>query len=377
MTDGIVPKSKNVFTLPKMSSGSNQNYNVEFVASNIVTTGTHLIEITIQEGNDGENVLKQYMTVSIDNPEKKDDEDEDEEENAKGKPKVIIGTYKVDPVIVKAGEEFELKIGFLNTNNKQSVHNFKANITINESGENNTGSVFTPVNASNTFFIDEMAPGELVTKNITLYTIPSAKPKTYEITLEMDYEDEKGVAIMETEKIGIPVEQVTKLEVSDVQVDLVDVGMEAYMTAKIYNTGKTAISNVKITTRGEGFDVRDNMMFIGLLEKGATENYEPTIIPYQGGLLSGQIHVEYEDVAGIVQSVIHDFDMEVNEMWVMPDGGEEFNPMPDNLDMEAIERNPWPLVIGTIIGLLLAVGVTTFILKKRQNKLDENNFDED
>ncbi|MGL5676395.1 MAG: COG1361 S-layer family protein [Cellulosilyticaceae bacterium] len=371
--EGIVPKSKNMFVINELPKGGKQGFNVQFTAGKDVVTGTHLIEIQAKYRLNNEDVtMSQYATVSIDNPEK----EEGEEGEAKGKPKVIIGNYASQPVIVKAGEQFELQLGFLNTNNKKSVHNLKANITVNEEGEKNTGSVFTPVNASNTFFIQDMAPGELVMKDITLYTIPSAMPKTYEITIEMEYEDEEGNAITAKENIGIPVEQVTKLEIADVQVDTVEVGMEAYMTARIYNTGKTNISNVKITTVGEGFTVQENMMFIGVMEKGATESYEPVIIPNQGGTLQGQILVEYEDVAGVVQTLVHDFEMEVMEPMVFPEGG--MNPgFEEVLPPVEEKKNPWPLLGGIGVGTLVAAGITALVLKKRRKKQEELGFDED
>ncbi len=46
-------------------------------------------------------------------------------------------------------------------------------------------------------------------------TIPSADPKTYEISMVMEYEDADGNEITATEYLGIPVEQTTKLEVAD------------------------------------------------------------------------------------------------------------------------------------------------------------------
>lgn len=374
--EGIVPKSKNMFVINEISKGGAQNFHVNFTAGNTVVTGTHLIEIQAKYKLNNEDItISQYATVSIDNPKKEDDDNE--EDTKKGQPKVIIGNYQSAPVVVKAGEQFELQLGFLNTHNQKSVHNLKANLTVREEGEKNTGSVFTPVNASNTFFIQDMAPGEMVTETITLYTIPSAVPKTYEISLEMEYEDAEGNPIKATENIGIPVEQVTKLEIADVQVDTVEVGMEAYLTARVYNTGKTSISNVKIKTVGEGFDVKENTMFIGVMEKGANESYEPIIIPNQGGTLQGQILIEYEDVSGAVQSMVHDFEMEVMESMVFPEGDGMLPPTEEVIPESEKAGIPWPVMLGLALGALIAAGITALVLKKRRKKQEELEIDED
>ncbi|MDA3733813.1 hypothetical protein PBV87_20275 [Niameybacter massiliensis] len=370
-TDGIVSKSKSMFIEPKFTKGQTKSYIVDFVATQSVTTGTYPIEIIAEYTLNGKEVaIKQYATVSIDNKE------ETEEEKGKGKPKVIVGTYSSNPVVVKAGEEFELEIGFLNTHQDKTVKNLKANLTVKEQGENDTGSVFTPVNASNTFFISELTPGQMDVKNIRLYTIPSAKPKTYDITLEMEYEDANGEAITATEHFGIPVEQVTKLEVAEVQVETVEVGMPAELTATIYNTGKTSISNVRIKTIGEGFEVQDNSLIIGQLDKGNSKTYNPTIIPLQGGALTGQIQIEYEDVTGQIQTYTHDFQMDVMESMMPPD---DFNPMPDDMmpPMEDEKPAKWPTILGMILGMGIAAGITAFVMKKRQRKLEEMDLDED
>ena len=368
-SEGIVSKSKSIFIEPKLAKGQTKSYNVTFVATQPVTTGTYPIEIVAEYSLNGQEVaIKQYATVSVENEEAEEGEDK-----GKSKPKVIVGTYSSNPVVVKAGEEFDLEIGFLNTNKSKTVKNLKANLTVKEQGENDTGSVFTPVNASNTFFIDTLAPGQMEVKNIRLYTIPSAKPKTYEITLEMEYEDEKGEAITATEHFGIPVEQVTKLEVAEVQVEYAELGMPAEMTANIYNTGKTSISNIRISTTGEGFEVQDNTLIIGALEKGSSKTYMPTIIPNQSGTLTGQIQIEYEDVTGKMQSLTHDFQVEVMES---APPMEEF-PMEEMPQMEEEKPAKWPILLGVAVGIGIAAGITALIMKKRKNKLAEMDIDED
>ena len=367
-SEGIVSKSKSIFIEPKLAKGQTKSYNVTFVATQPVTTGTYPIEIVAEYSLNGQEVaIKQYATVSVEN-----EEAEEGEGKGKSKPKVIVGTYSSNPVVVKAGEEFDLEIGFLNTNKSKTVNNLKANLTVKEQGENDTGSVFTPVNASNTFFIDTLAPGQMEVKNIRLYTIPSAKPKTYEITLEMEYEDENGEAITATEHFGIPVEQVTKLEVAEVQVEYAELGMPAEMTANIYNTGKTSISNIRISTTGEGFEVQDNTLIIGALEKGSSKTYMPTIIPNQSGTLTGQIQIEYEDVTGKMQSLTHDFQVEVMES--APPMEEV--PM-EEVPMEEEKPAKWPILLGVAVGIGIAAGITAFIMKKRKDKLAEIDIDED
>lgn len=373
-TEGIIPKSQNLFIIPEIKAGEKKQYIVTLAATAKAKSSTYPIEIkATYKLNNEEIVISQYGSVNISNPEA-DEEGEDTEGNKlkKGTPKVIVGTYKSEPVVVKAGEEFDLEIGFLNTNQTKSVHNLKANLTIKDEGEKeNTGSVFTPVGASNTFYIADLAPGQTELKKIRLYTIPSASPKTYEITLDMEYEDDKGNEVKTTEKIGIPVEQMTKLEIADVKTEPLEVGRESTLTAVLYNTGKTNISNVRVQLEGEGFNVQDNMMFTGKFEQGDSMTYEPIITPNQGGSLKATIAVTYEDSTGQIQTIKQDVDLNVMEMPTMPeDMGEMEMPEPE-------KPSKWPVLLGVGIGIALAAIITALVMKKRRNKLVELEFDED
>ncbi len=371
--EGIVPKSQNVFSVPKLKAGEKKEYTVTLAATRAAVSSAHPIEVAVEYGTGEKRLtINQFGSVTISNPEK-DEEDDKSDGTKKGGPKIIIGEYKVDPTIVKAGQNFNLNIGFLNTHKLQTVHNFKASLKVIEQGENDAGNVFTPVGASNTFFIAELAPGETVNKTITLYTIPTAKPKTYEVTLEMEYEDDKGNEFKPTESIGIPVEQVTQIEIGDVQVDPGQVGMPSYFNATLYNTGKTDITNVMVHIEGEGFTVQENKMYIGSFEKQMTENYAPTLIPDRAGTLTGNVIIEYEESTGEAKQVIKEFSFEVAEMMMPEDPGMEQGM--DMMPQQSIAK--WPLLIGLGLGVLVALIVSVVVLKKRKAKKEKMMLDED
>ena len=213
---GIVPRSQNLFMIPNFKQGSKKQHVVTMSATQKAGSYSHPIKIHVtydSKKSDEKIEFVQYASVHVFNPEAEEkDKEKDELESKKKQPKVIIGEYKVSPQVVKAGEEFQLEIGFLNTSRIKSIHNLKANLTVREQGENDAGNVFTPVNASNTFYIADLTPGQMVMKNITMYTIPNASPKTYQVQLDLEYEDEKGNEIKAVESIGIPVEQTTRVD---------------------------------------------------------------------------------------------------------------------------------------------------------------------
>ena len=377
--EGIVPKSQNLFFVNKLASGESKQFTVSFAATREAVSSSHPIKITVTYGN-GEKptTINQYGSVSISNPEK--DKEDDEDEKIKGKPKVIIGEYEINPTIVQAGEEFVLTMGFLNTNSKHTVHNLKANILpVQQDAADkaeDTGNVFTPVDGSNTIFIADLGTGEMVTKVLNMYTIPSATAKTYQITVQMAYEDEDGNEIEATETLGIPVEQVTKIEVGDIYVDSSEVGMETAFSVTFYNRGRTNISNMMVYLEGEGFDVQENRTFIGNFEIGESEIYEPIIVPNQVGGLTGTLVVEYEDPSGKTQRIEHPFDFQVEEMYI-EDMGMDMEMNPGIIEGENTKSNQLVLYVGIGAGVVIALIITVMILKKRKAKKEARLLDEE
>lgn len=99
-------------------------------------------------------------------------------EDIKNKPKLIVDNYAFNPRPLKAGEDFDLTISFFNTNNEKRINNIR--IVLNSSGSSSTlveedfktsapsypASVFTPVNSSNTFYIDYIEPKSRMEKKL-------------------------------------------------------------------------------------------------------------------------------------------------------------------------------------------------------------------
>ena len=368
-----MPKSQNLFFVNKFKSGENKQYSVTLAATREAVTSSHPIKITVSYGKtDTPTTINQYGSVNIKNSKK--DKEENKDENTKGKPKVIIGEYSIEPTIVRAGEEFVLTLGFLNTNKEHSVHNLKANIlpVEQEKADADTGNVFTPVDGSNTIYISDLMQEETVTKVLTLYTIPSASAKTYQITVEMAYEDEEGNELTAQESLGIPVEQMTKIEVGDINLSPGMVGEAIPVSVAFYNRGRTKVSNMMVYIEGEGFNVEDNKTFIGNFDIGASETYEPTIIAEQAGILTGTLVVEYEDPSGEVIVEKKEFEIEAEEIMDMGDMGEEM------IEEEPKEApNKLPLFIAIGVGIVVISVIVVIILKKRKAKKEEMMLDEE
>ena len=183
--DKILPQSLNVLTIPGLKPGESIPVSFSFLATKDCESKAYPIKAVIEYKNGDEQVKKeQYMGVLV--------EAEKEETTLNTVPKIIISEYSSDPGMVKAGENFTLNMTFLNTSKLKAVQNMKITLVVNETSEETGGSVFTPVQSSNTFYIDKLEPGETSEKQMVMYTIPDAKAKTYVVKAIFEYEYEEN-----------------------------------------------------------------------------------------------------------------------------------------------------------------------------------------
>ncbi len=243
--------------------------------------------------------------------------------NVKNQPKIMISYYQLNPQIAQAGKNFDLSFGLYNTNSKNAIYNLKATIEQNlgaqpqNSGENNAmvsdGSVFSPVNQSNSFYVAALYPWNTANKHITMNVLPNAVAGNYVINLSIEYEDADGNQYKTTEAIGIPVVQRAGVTMSELKSDELMVGNPTEMSVNIYNTGKDNLNTFMCDVIGKGIKIENDKKFIGNFNTGTQETFSFTATPTRTGEIEGQIMVSYEDSTGKVHTQTKDFKKEVME----------------------------------------------------------------
>ncbi|MDO5047951.1 MAG: LPXTG cell wall anchor domain-containing protein [Anaerococcus sp.] len=305
----------------------------------------------------------------------------------KNQPKLIISNYDLNPSMVEAGDDFYLSFTLYNTNNQHTIYNLK--VTIDQTlvsapqAQGNTnlvsdGSVFTPVDRSNTFYLAALYPWNTSTKEIKMNVLPNANPGPYVINLTMEYEDYLGNQYKTTEAIGIPVVQEAKVNFGKVKMDELIAGQPTNISVNIYNTGKDNLNTFMAKVTGEGFTLDEEERFIGNFNQGTQETYSFTITPDSEGEVKGQVEVTYEDSTGKVHTQTKDFkgesmpgfDMTGEEGMVDPETGELIGePYPEE-GQGSILTSPF-LWIGLLV---LAILGLVLIRKKRKAKKEEEEL---
>ncbi|HYE83916.1 MAG TPA: CARDB domain-containing protein [Clostridia bacterium] len=363
--EGIISKSPDVTIVEQLAAGERKRLEIILYANNEAKAQNYNILINIEyedvEKEDSKYSVNQYAGIYVNGV------------NSKITPKIIISNYNFEPKLVRAGDEFSLDLTFMNASSTKEVKNVKIYLTgIDSDKEGNV--VFTPVGSSNTFFVDSIKPKGTAVRGITMYTIPDAQPKYYNITANIEYQDDDGTEYKAAELIGIPVIQQSRLDASEISLPPeVYIGQPSPVSLQYYNKGKTKLSNLMIKIEGD-FQVENGEAFIGNFESGSSDYFEAMLTAMKPGAANGKVIFSYEDPSGEEFTYEREFTINAMEMPPMEMPGEmppaEVSTKDKIMNMTIKNKFFW---IGAAV---IAAGIFTSrrLIRKRRRKdmeLDE------
>lgn len=322
------------------------------------------------------------------------------------KPKLIISNYKLTPEMPKAGEEFTMNLTFYNTNSVKSVRNIKISLNGSEigqtaEGKSASGSVFSPVNSSNTFYIKKIMPGKTNEKEIKLKTVPNAVAQNYTMNISFEYEDIEGNEFTATEVIGIPVVQTSEVLLGEAKVggemgsENLQVGAPVPIDLDFYNTGKDTLTNFMVTIEGQGFRIEESpRYFVGNFAPGSSDHYSASITAEEAGKIQGNIVITYEDSAGEshrkempIQATLTDTVASVPDGFeIDPETGNLINHTTgetlDPVTMMPVEAGksgklPFSPLWLVLVGCVLILGIVLFFRHRHKKTIREQELEID
>ncbi|MDI9513720.1 MAG: CARDB domain-containing protein, partial [Bacillota bacterium] len=373
VTGALLPVTQNIVIVSRLAPNESRTLSFKFQPSPDAQRGSVPIVIKVEsaDGSGNNGMISQAVSVFV-------DADSSVSDPSKNVPKIIVESYAYEPQQVKAGERFTLMMSFQNTHSSKTIRNIKGSFNVEEKS-NETGNVFTPVDSSNTFFIEEIKPKDIYDWTLNLYTIPDALSKTYTVIISFDYEDEQGNPYTAQEIIGIPVYQPSRFEVSEISMPSeVYMGDRVYLNFSLYNLGKTDLYNVKLSVQGD-FAADPMSTYFGNFTPGYMEWCEISLIPMELGMGKGKIVVEYETTSGELMSYEKEFSLNVIEMPMMDPGfpvdGPGY-PMEPGMDWEeegggGFFSSVWFYII---LGVVVVGIVVTIIVVRKRKKNKEFEF---
>ncbi len=296
------------------------------------------------------------------------------QENTTGRePKVIIQRYNVEPGKVLAGNYVTLMLYIENTNslpvNNVSIQLEVPTETTSNGGTVSSGTVFSPVGSSNTFYIDQIAGKTTAEKTINLYVDPNATAKTYTVPVKIQYEDTDATKYESADNVNIPVTQESKVEIISSNIPAAgNVGEPLSLLLEFVNVGKVNLTNFKVRLEGDVPGKEENVFYLGTFNAGESNEYSATIIPEQEGTIAGTIQMSYIDADNQAATMEIPFSSEIGPMidYGPVDIPVEPEEQPGLLDK--LKQHWLTMVLGLII---LVQAVVLFRIRKKAKAEEE------
>lgn len=374
--EAIVPQSADRDTIGVLEPGASHALSFAFSPTAEASSQYHTIgfEVRYDTGASGDiesDSFEQFVGINVYNPERDD-------ENRASRPRILVTDYTVYPNIVSAGREFDLFLTFQNTSSTRPVQNIKVTLAAVEY-EERSGAVFTTVGASNTFFVESMAPGESAQHQLRMFTVPNALPRTYNIEVIFEYEDEDFEEFTERDQLSINVRQVTRLEVDGLMIPSHATQFQpVFVDFSIINSGRVTLSSLRIAMEGDSFDNTGMNIWVGNMGMGNSANYSGQFTPMELGEQHGVLIVSGEDAIGELVEFRQEFTIFVDEMMVWDEmgmmddmfGRPGFDDMMDMPTEGGLFNGILPWIIGALVIIGLGAATTIIVVRKRRNKRD-------
>ena len=359
---GIVVRSMNPVYFDRIEGNKSQKVAFTLYTADDAATKNYPISMNVEYEDAFGNkfTATQYIGVFVEN------------DAGKTVPRIIIDNYTIDPFPVSAGGEFSLKMSFLNTNKTVDVSNIKVTVT-SEDG------TFTPTESGNTFYIENIPRTQNVERELVLQAKPDAEQKSYMLTVNFEYEDEKGNPYTAKESISVRVLQSPRLVTGDISMMTETfVGQPVSVYLDFYNMGKSTLYNLMVSVEGD-FQGQGLSYYVGNFEPGRTDYFDASFTPMNPGMQKGAILFTFEDANGKTTEIRKEFELNVMEM-AMPEPSFESPGNIPGMEMPGMEKGSSKVSIWIYIGIgaavVIAAVVVVIVLRKRAVRRKELSLDE-
>lgn len=341
LPSGILNKTTSTFVENSLGAGQSKVYQITLMATNESKDTTYPIKISVSALEDAAaSTVMQYTSIYV---------------KSKGgagnvsTPRLMVDTYDYGGGYVKAGEEFTLNVGLMNTSAK-TLGNIKVTV--------DGGSTFVPVGSSNAFFVDSIEAKGHFAKALRLRASNTVEQNMATLSVHMDYEDLDGSAFSADDTISIPLVQDTRLEINDVAAPWeCYVGSQGSSNVEFYNMGKTTLNNLRVTAEGNFDTMESNSYYVGNMSSGSTDDFSFSFIPREAGPMEGKVIFTFEDASGQEQIIEKTFVFEAMEM-----------PVWDETMMDVPMEEPKSEVPWNIIAAAAAVAVVAGLVIRKKHK---------
>ena len=206
-------------------------------------------------------------------------------------PHIIVESYSHKKTIYTS-DAFPIEISFLNTSQKLGMESIMIQVETSDS--------LSLANGTNTFFLNELAPGGTATQRVHLLASSQCKetPQKLTLTIKFEYVDQnERKEGSSTETINLPIAQKERLELKDPSYDDMEAGKEGLISISYVNKGYAALNNMEASLQLEDADTVQEVIYIGNVDSGKNGTIDFLVTPYLDGDYTGTVTLTYEDLS--------------------------------------------------------------------------------
>jgi hypothetical protein len=204
-------------------------------------------------------------------------------------PELTVVAHLLSVERVETGSSFLLTLKVRNIGDKPAKN---AKISLAHLEGTDTLDPFSPLQGSNTLYIERLAAGETVARSIELFVSGEAKSKIYNLVLNFSYQGGETEQTA-SEIIGIPVIEDRRLKIATFNYpEQVMPGEEFSIYAEYINIGQHPVANLFVTFEGD-FTVDYPLYYLGKFDTGSTDTFEVKATIPKPGEYHGRVIFSY------------------------------------------------------------------------------------
>lgn len=291
-------------------------------------------------------------------------------------PTLIVSSFDYGGATVTAASNFTLKLVVTNTSKKLPIDNIVVKVTVPEA--------FTMNGSSNSFYIEKLLKDSSQELTLNLSVKPNAEPISHPIKIAFGFEsviDEVRKPLTADQEISIPVGQLDRFTLKAFEVPgEIYVGEDSSFEVSFINKGKTPVYNISAEITGN-LSQPGQLQFMGNLESGKEDSADFLLGALEGGVVTGEVIITYEDANMHVTEIRKPFSANA----IVMDMGQGMEPEVDPT-AAVPETLPWYQTVwatvpvwgwagGGLAGLIFIAFAVKLIRAHREKKREEQDED--
>lgn len=290
----------------------------------------------------------------------------------RSKPKVIIESYSFSEDTIYAGDTVTLRLAIANTSSREAITNLQLDLSCD------TGAILPAPGGSSSIFVGDIEKNDICVLTVDLQIAPDAEAKSQLLAVKLSYEGTKNRQEFEEDaNVSVPVQQKARVRINDpVVYDDAWVGGSVSVGVTVYNLGKSPLYNCMVDLDADNMTLEE-AYFGGNIASGGTMRADLTVTPLEGGEITGNVRVTYEDVYGNQTEKLLPLTLYVNAETdqgtsIYVSGSNAVIPADDGTDTPASSGMAWywwVLIVSAVAVAGVVIGMRA--KKKRERSLED------